>query len=266
MMPRVAPALLLLLAGLAPAAEHPPAVIDNEHLFGKEAIDRVAQVVADLRKDNKVDLCIETMKEAPGLPSEKHRKMKMKEVLTALRYAAQDRAEQLGVHGLYVMITTDPKHATVVGWPADWERREEGSKHKREQLHKALAKMVLTRNPDETLWRAVEQYRASVRAPARPSPLQTLPAVAVAGGLLGAWLLLRLLRARSLDRRPIYQPAMLGSIFGVPAGFWINDRLFQAERPVAVAVEAAPQPPTEATVEANPDAERVTTAPGGEQP
>jgi hypothetical protein len=264
MMPRVALALPLLFAGLAPAAEHPPAVIDNEHLFGKEAIDRVAQVVADLREVNQIDLCIETMKEAPGLPTETQRKMKDRKLHQALRYAAQDRAEQLGVHGLYVMITTNPKHVTVVGWPADWERHEAGSLYKREQLRKALAKMVLARNPDETLIQAVEQYRARVRAPARPSPLQTLPAVAVAGGLLGAWLLLRLLRARSLDRRPIYQPAMLGSIFGVPAGFWINDRLFQAERPPAV-VEV-PQPPTEATVVANPDAERVTTAPGGDQP
>jgi hypothetical protein len=263
MMPRLALAWLFLAAGVTPAADRPPAVIDNAHLFSQGASDRVARIADDLREVNQIDLCIETLKAAPGLPPEAQRTMKSKNLLLALRQAAQDRADQLGVHGLYVMITTDPKHVTVVGWPADVERSEEGSKHKRDELRKALAKMVLTQDPDATLLRAVEQYKAMVRAPARPSPLQTLPALAVAGGLLGFWLVLRLVQGRSRDRRPVYQPAMLGSIFGVPAGFWINDRLFQAERPAA---SAAPEAATEATVEAAPPAENITTAPGGIQP
>ena len=57
-------------------------------------------------------------------------------------------------------------------------------------------------------------------------------ALGLVGSLFGGWLLLRVVRSRVLCHAlPIYQPAMLGSIFGVPAGYWIYDRLFQAERP-----------------------------------
>jgi hypothetical protein len=264
MMPRLAPAWLLLLAGASAAAEPPPAVIDGEHLFGKEAIDRVAQIAADLRQVNKIDLCIETMKEAPGLAYDAHKRMWTRRFEQARKAAAQDRADELGVDGLYVMITTNPKHVTVVGWPAYRDREEDTSDHKRKELQKALARLGRSNNADETLIQAIEKYKAMVREPARPSPLQTLPAIAVSGGLLGGWLLLRLLRVRTPERRPIYQPAMLGSIFGVAAGFWINDLLFQAERPAAP--EADPQPLTEATVEAPANPEGIVAAPGGDQP
>lgn len=268
MMPRVVPAVLLLLAGITSADDHPPAVLDGEHLFGKEAIERVTEIAADLRKENHIDLCIETRKDAPGLPPDAHKRMWTRKFEEARKRAAQDRADDLDVHGLYVMITTDPKHVTVVGWPAYLEQEEDTSKHKRDELRKALSRLGRGEDPDETLIRAVENYKAMVRAPARPSPLQTLRAVALAGGLFVVWLLLRLLRLRMPVRPPIYQPAVLGSIFGVPPGFWINDLLFQQERPAANTAihDASPDSPTEATVEAGPTPENVTTAPGGDQP
>src|SRR5262245_36144849 len=118
--------VILLLAGAA-RADGPPAVIDNEKLFGQKAVERVEQIAADLQTTYGIHLVIETMREAPGLEIEKHRSLKHDD----FRRAAMERADTLGVHGMYVMITTSPAHVTVVAYPPSQELAEETSLYKR---------------------------------------------------------------------------------------------------------------------------------------
>jgi hypothetical protein len=236
----------LLLASTATASEATPTVLDGAKLFHQPAIDRVSRLAADIHETFGIQMVIETAKAPPGLDPEKLRHMRSRAVIRALRDVAQDRAMELKVDGLYVLITTDPRHVTVVGWPANREEEWALSNYKREELRKELARNLVG-DPDDALVHAVESYRALLGDRVHRSPLGTFRALAVVGVLLGVWLLLRFARRRAAGPErplPIYPPAMLGSLFGVPAGFWIQDRLFQAERPLHPdALTRAPVPP-----------------------
>jgi hypothetical protein len=279
MKPLLAASLLALLAGSAPAAEkHPPAVLDNAKLFSQSAIERVGHIADALRSSWGIDLCIETAKEPPGIKPGSLKGKKKNEVGERLIRAAQDRADELGVHGLYALVALDPPSATVVGWPADLERGWATSDHKRRQLRKALERLRLPaelrdgspghddearQRRGEALVRAVEEYRKSVGDPHQPSPMGMVPALAVSGSLLAAWAFLMLARTRRWGAGralPIYQPAMQGSLFGVPAGYWVHDRLFYAERP------AFPAPPEPAPEAPPAPAEEPPHAPGENPP
>jgi hypothetical protein len=133
----------------------------------------------------------------------------------------------------------------------------------------------LENDPDGALLRLVDHFRMVVkeRVAPPPSPLETGPAAILIGVMIGVWILLMVLHRAVARRqavasgepcRPLYQPAMLGSLFGVPAGFWVYDRLFRRERPPAeTAVEeppAAPPPEVPVAEEAHSPAE-ITEGP-----
>lgn len=253
-----------LLAFTASAAGATPAVLDGAALFGKPAVERASQVAADIQDKFGVQLVIETAKAPPGVDPDKLRRMRSKDQIRELREAARRRAEELNIHGLYALITTDPRHVTVVGWPADIELEWTTSSYKREELRRALAGHR-REDPDDALVRAVEGYRAILGDPVRKSPLGTFRALAVVGALLGLWVLLSFLRSRAAAPErplPIYPPAMLGSLFGVPAGFWVHDRLFQMERPASpedAPAQPAPAPAPPAPGHAEPPAGEEAT-------
>jgi hypothetical protein len=237
--------LALKLVLLVPSLCAADSVIDGAKLFGDEAKKRAANVAAAIEEQFGIQVVIETM-DTPPVKEAKLKGLRSRELIRRLREAAQDRADDLAIDGLYVLITTDPQHVTVVGWPAGRERQWQTSDAKREEFRRALAKLSLKKDNDYILIRAIEEYRAALGDPERPSPLNTYFALVLVGGLVGGWILLLLARSRMVKAErplPIYQPAMLGSLFGVPAGFWVHDRLFQKERPVPeVDLSAAPRP------------------------
>lgn len=235
----VVPLVLTLLAAAPPLPSTSPFVADRAGLFSQQAIAHVEGVAADIQKKFGFQVFLDTAKTLPGLEPQKLKSMRTKDVLQTLRKVAQDRADDRGVRGLYVLITLDPKHVTVVGWPADRERESNTSDVKREHLRRRLANL---KDADRDVMHAFDLYRVSLRDPAAPAPLKLVPAVIFVGAVLGVWLLLSLIRfrlAKPNKPQPIYRPAMMGSLFGVPAGFWVHDRLFQGERP-AVPAGAAP--------------------------
>jgi hypothetical protein len=131
----------------------------------------------------------------------------------------------------------------------------------------------LAEDPDGALLRLVDHFRIVVKERVSPPPssLETAPAAILVGVMIGAWVLLFLLR-RAVARRQaaatgepcprLYQPAMLGSLFGVPAGFWIYDRLFRAERPTTGApVAEAPALSEPPAVEEAQSPEEITEGP-----
>lgn len=242
--------VVLLLASAASAQERdvPPAVIDDAKLFSPAAVARVEEVAKDLRENFDLDLCVMTVKEPAAEFAEKIRATKKSRETTALlRKAAQDAAWDKKVRGVFALVTLEPKEVTVVGWPGNLENDWRVKSYKRAELAKALRSLRLDKDAqadrDRALVAAAEGYRNLLGDPQRRSPVTTLLALAVAGSVFGFWLVVGFLRRRVAGpggAPAIYRPAMLGSMFGVPAGFWIHDRLFQAERP---APAAAGEPP-----------------------
>ncbi len=266
MKPLFAMMLTILLAGSALAAGPPsrPAVIDKAKLFSPQAVERANQRIATIQKDYHIGLYVDTLTELPDIDPAKFRSMGTRQRDRLYHDIAEERADAEGIDGIYVLVTTNPGNVVLVGWPGrrDVENipLEQGgglSYTKREtRMRKPFAR-ELGKDPDGALLRLVDHFSVVVqeRISPPPSPLETLGAAIVVGVLVGAWVLLFLLR-RAIARRqaaasgepcrPIYQPAMLGSLFGVPAGFWIYDRLFRGERPSAAEhVAEPPEPPRE---------------------
>ena len=224
-----------LFAVAPPVVQHETRGIkDGAGLFSSATIIRAQQRIDDAKANDTdgIDLMIETVTELPDLPPSALRRMRSRESKERLRQATQDRADEAGCRGLFVLIIKDPRHVTVVGWPSTNELRV--SSVKRENLRKYMAR-ELADDPNRALMGACDHFDEIVSTiQARPAPpLEPLAARAVIGSLFGAWILLRLVRSRVVSPPlPIYQPAMLGSLFGVPSGYWIYDRLYQAECPL----------------------------------
>jgi hypothetical protein len=270
-------ALALLLCGLAlgraapppapPKAKGPrPPIRDKAKLFSAAAVERANRLLGEVREKYDIDLYLDTFKELPGAYAEQFRQLKTREKARFFRDTAQKLADEEGVDGLYVLVTTDPRNVVLVGWP---ERREDEtrllekrggfSSTKRNELRRRFAREI-AEDPDHALSVLVDRFRIYVesRVQRAPSPLGTIQAALVVGSALGLWVLLSLLRrARALREagathepvRGLYQPALLASLFGVPAGFWVYDRLFRLERPTA---PLGPLPPIHAALAEEP--------------
>jgi hypothetical protein len=178
------------------------------------------------------------------------------DVLALAVYLAEDPMNRR-VNGLYVAIfhgaTSGQRDVRVVAWPAQWDKKI--SWVKQDALRKLLAR-ELSQDPDNALWHAVERFAADMRdiQDLEPSPIglgwpwrwgAVVVVLLLVGGLVGAWLVLLVVRysvaRRSSPAKPssLYPPAMQGALFGVPAAFWVHDKLFRY-LPVE---QAPPEPP-----------------------
>jgi hypothetical protein len=218
------------------------AVRDGAGLFNPATIDKARRRIDAVRSKRGIDLVIETVSELPDLSSDDLRKMRNRQSRDRLRKIAQDHADAAGCNGLFVLIVSDPRHVTVVGWPG--QRELDISSVKRENLRKYLARELPT-DPNRALLGACDHFEEIGRSlQARPpTPFPLLAALVLIGSLVGVWILLRFVRSRVIyPAPPIYQPAMLGSLFGVPSGYWIYDRLFHAEHPLTPPPSQHPEP------------------------
>jgi hypothetical protein len=261
--------LLVAVLGLTAAqarAEDAKSIIDSAKLFGKDAIARATQQIAEIRQEYRIDLVIETVTELPPeSPEVRHAWLKWSARNKQLHRWAQQRADKLGVDGVYVVIfsgrTSAQRDVRVVGWPAP--REVQVSWVKRNQIRKLLAH-ELGSNPDRALRHAVDLFREQMHdlKEPEPSPLPTEAALLVVGGLVGAWLLLLVVRSRVARRAvrggpsaALYHPALLGAMFGVPAAFWVHDQLFRVippEGPVEELPSDLPAEPPEPAVPSAP--------------
>ncbi len=176
------------------------------------------------------------------------------------------------IDGIYIAIfhgrTSAQRDVRVVGWPT--KREDAIPWEKRDDLRKLLAR-DLGRNPDGALLDAIDLFRSQVRYlhAASPSPLNVPATLGLVGGLVGVWLVLVAVRYRLARRaapgRPasLYQPAVMGALFGVPAAFWVHDQLFRAlpaEAPAIIEPPPAEPPPPPPSPEA-PASEENTDKP-----
>jgi hypothetical protein len=266
-------ALSLLLVGPMFAASR-PAVKDEAKLFSAAAVEQANRRIADIKDIYQIDLFVDTLKELPDTTREQVLSMRSRDQKKLYRKTAQELAEKAGVNGIYVLVTTEPRNVVLIGWPTEDRENarkplEEGGGLSATQRDDRLLKPFmreLRNDPDAALLRLIDHFRTAVtsRVADDPSPLETMAAFFLVSILFAAWLVLSLLRRATVKRQAeemgesagtLYPPAMLGSLFGVAAGFWVYDRLFRNERPqtaAATAETAAPpiSPSTHITSEA----------------
>jgi hypothetical protein len=254
--------LSLLLALAAGAAPEPPAIDDKLKLFSDRAVASATKAIRELKKKFDVDLFIETTAEGPPLTDKEKREWfgwrkrtfrhrMLDEFATNHGATLREKRQEEGGNfaGFYVVIIEEEgkREVGIGAWPTGHLADSEISWVKRDALRKAL-EGTSGEDADRCLRDFLTLFDELLRQIAEPppSPLGTRPALLITGGLTAAWLLLLFLRWRANqgvgpgepEPAAIYQPAMMGTLFGVPAAFWVNDELFRALPP-----EVPPAPP-----------------------
>jgi hypothetical protein len=106
----------LLAAGAAPAV--PPEVNDQGRFFGAEAVKKANAKILDIGRRFDRDVLIETFETAPDIDAEKFKAMSSQERDTHFRQWVKKRCEDKAVHGIYVLISKEPKYLYVGQEPA----------------------------------------------------------------------------------------------------------------------------------------------------
>ncbi len=246
---------LLALAALAPLTRGQDRVFidDAAGLFSPAAIETASQQIAAMERTFHRELVLDTVSE---LDLHDHRGLKYLwkwQVEKQVRQQARERAEHKGVDGVYVLISLQPRDVQAIAWPA--QEQSVFDSMDCEQLRRLLVHRLQQAGSDQALrdkvlLAAVHQVRDALREnkadklPPRTADNLVLALVLGAGGVLIAfWLVLRMVRRPAHEAEPReLTPAILGSLFGSPAGFWIYDKLFLAYRPPAPVQPASPPP------------------------
>ena len=133
----------------------PRLVKDDAKLFGDDAIKDANAIVVKIREMHQKDLFIETMEKGPD----------SKDFATFTR----DRAGKLGVDGVYVLITTEPKHFQV---HVDKKTDQSGlfKISDRDEMAKMLKGLAMDR--DETLVRIANYALEAMNQRKKPDEKQ----------------------------------------------------------------------------------------------
>jgi hypothetical protein len=276
-----------LSAAAARADGLPCGVKDEAKLFRPEAAARADEQAREIRRLYHRDVLVETL---PAVPEAERRDVHNMTHAKADEYfarRARERAEALGLSGLYVLICADPRYVQVIAYPAGQEdvftevRRQEVRKLLQQRLptlgsERSLLRRLFGPKPrpdaaDEALLDVFRRARSMLRASFPEVEGKTDPAAAgdaalagLALGLVAVWLALRLVGRRfaradgPAAEPPGYRAGRLGGMFGTPAGFWIYDRLFRdvddAAAPAGGLELDAPAPagPTETPADGEP--------------
>lgn len=103
-----------LLAPVAPAfAIFPPPIKDEAKFFSAVAIEKANKKVRDIYRASHRDVVVETFLAIPADLQAKYKEDKQRFYIQW----AQNRIDELGIHGVYVLITKEPAHLHV-----EWER------------------------------------------------------------------------------------------------------------------------------------------------
>lgn len=240
---------------LALTACQAPVVLDGAKLFDREA---TAEATAEVRKIKEeprfrgIDLVVETTRKRPDAQRVWWNKRRTRNA--ELDRFARERAEELRYErqqtggtfgGVYVVVVEGENVANrevgVAAYPENWGAEDEVSRAKREGLRAVLLTPEARADKGRGLRELVVRFRAQQEGIARPdgSALSTYGALLVVGTLMGVWLLVRFVRwrvvaaakAEGSPAMALYQPAVMGTLFGLPAAFWVHDELFRVLPP-----------------------------------
>jgi hypothetical protein len=251
-------------------------VKDGASLFSPAAVARADEQIAQIRKTYGCDLVLETVEALPKADRRWFRFLYAGEVNRRLADWARERARDEGVEGIYVVVCRKPRSVIVVVYPPAQEQTFTPSDCA--QLQRQLAYHLGRREPDQALLDGVSEARNLLEARRRENAAPPTNLVLVGGiiaGVLGFWVALGLMLRglgvadtgsayQELRRRGVLLPALLGSMFGVTAGYWIYDQLFLAgSRATTTPAKSEPVPETIEEFVSK-DKERVTEAAGDE--
>jgi hypothetical protein len=255
----------LLVAGTTAALDKPE-VKTEEGFFQPETIEKANAIIRTLKEEFGKDLVVETFKSVP------EHDLKLVKSMTARRMArhfqewAQERADMLGVDGVYILLCKNPPYNQVI---VSEDLQERGfSEAKRSAVTRLLPVSWSSRSRDTRFLEAVEKARKETilalqnEPPPAPAPTPSwLYAVYFAGGLLAVWFVVGLVRAvmgAGTPPTPAGAPGhvaasgggvvggVLGGMFGASLGYW----LYQA----AAGTSSAPP--------STPPAQPLTSPPG----
>jgi hypothetical protein len=246
------PLALFGLAGAGRAEEPAPPIRDEAHLFSPEAVAAAEKQIEEIQDKYHHGLVVETIKSAPPSDRKWWHFVKKPQIRTWMKKEARARAENAGLHGVFVFVCAKPK-VEVVAWTTDGRffLRSDAV-----ALEKKMARQFQDGQAAEALRDAVGYVRDTLRKNRADQWSQAANEWFLAGALgagLGLWALVGLLRRRLGPRgagEPLdLKPALLAGRFGSPAGFWVCDRVFLAHRaavpPAAPPVADAPASPGE---------------------
>jgi hypothetical protein len=244
---------LVCLASTASAGERTAPVHDEAGLFHADAVARAEELIDAVHREYEVRVFVDTVKSASPHERKLFRFLWTREVNRILETQAQTRARDAGVDGIYIVICNDPRDVHVVA-P---DNAPAFTRHDAETLRRTIVRRLQDSGPDPALLALVEQVRALLHAHAMRGRSTSVVSELVLAGMVGGgaalWLLLcgvrykmrggRLLSAieGSSSEGSRRTPAMLGAMFGSPAGQWIYDKLYP-ESPVIPPVVPEPRP------------------------
>ncbi|HVS34316.1 MAG TPA: hypothetical protein VMS17_01975 [Gemmataceae bacterium] len=261
-------ALGALSAVASARADGPAAVQDDAHLFSEEAVRQANDKLLDFEDDYGVAFIIRTVQQPPADVQ--------KELATARNAAAKDKilhdwaqkeADGAG-KAVYILVCKDAVHGwfgrvygCVLITVPEGLRSDKFTANDARLLQYRLR--WFTRSGDKAKNDAILRAAvAQVGDDLSYNHLPPFPWVMVGGvmaGVLGLWGMLGLVRMRLQARDPLSAPepqrrslfaALLGGMFGSPAGHWIYDSLFVAASTDPATPPAVTPPPVEEKREA----------------
>jgi uncharacterized membrane protein YgcG len=216
--------LALLPAGwllsASPALAAPFGVKDEAGLFSADAVRQAEEKIQTLHRRARQDLLIETI---AAVPADKTRQLKSDRALFFASWA-QQRAEEAGVNGAYVLICAEPRHVQVYVSP---DTRTAFPDKDRDQLRKALSRKLGRKAYDDALLDTVDFARdrldPSHAAAARAGWWWVLWVIV---GIVGVWLVVGLIRSvLGLGAAASSSGGVLTVLFGATAGGWMRHAL-----------------------------------------
>jgi hypothetical protein len=230
------------LAGAGRAEEKASPVRDEAGLFSPAAVAEVDKQIEEIRTKYHHGVRVETIKSLPVVERKWYKFLWNRQLHQMMKQEAQQRAEKASLHGVFVLLCTDPKAEEVIAWPSQGQFFTATNCV---ELQRKIARRLEDRQPDAALGDVVSYVRATLQHNLADRQTQSDSAWFLAGALgvgVGLWALLGLVRRRmGAEGEPLeLKPALLAGRFGSPAGFWVYDRLFLARR---AAVPPVPPPP-----------------------
>lgn len=231
-------ALACLASGVR-AESKPPVIRDDAGLFHKATIARVEERIAEIRGAFDHNLFVRTVESASARPRRFFPFLLSRpQANRLLEEQARKYADEAGVRGIYVVICKHPRDVHVIVRPED---DPEFTHYDAEAVRRTLARRLDDSSSDAALLALVDQVQSLLQAHAErglSSVANDVVLVGVLGGGLALWGLLVTIRFRMRRRQPETlsaedasmqaraTPALLGAMFGYPAGMWIYDKLY----------------------------------------
>jgi uncharacterized protein len=146
----------LLFVGAAPAARAD--VRDSAQFFSKETVQKADDIIREIRKETTKDVVVETFAEAPASKMDALKGEKSKQ---ALRDWAAERARELKVNGVFVLICKKPSKLEVLAGAKTREKAFTDANVK--ELASILLKDFKEKKFDEGLTRGLQYTLETMR-------------------------------------------------------------------------------------------------------